>query len=159
MQKDDSEKQRGSVPQHILDVLAPCGLNCAKCMAFIKGDIKKNANEMKRLLGAFDSYARRFNRFTPVFENYPAFNALLDYFAQAGCQGCRKGECLYPNCGVAACYKRKDVDFCFQCGEFPCEKTNFDPNLKERWIKMNTLMREKGVEAYFAETKDLPRYV
>jgi hypothetical protein len=48
MQKDDIEKQRISLPQNILDVLAPCGLNCAKCMAFTNGDIKKNANEMKR---------------------------------------------------------------------------------------------------------------
>jgi len=52
----------------------------------------------------------------------------------------------------------KGVDFCFQCDEFPCEKTNFDPDLKRRWFQMNTRMKEIGVEAYFEETKDLPRY-
>jgi hypothetical protein len=159
MPKDDLEKQKVPVPQHILDVLAPCGLNCAKCMSFAEGDIKKNALELKALLGAFDNYAQRFRRFAPVFENYPAFKELLDFFAQADCRGCRKGDCLYPNCGVAACYKDKGVDFCFQCDEFPCEKNNFDPNLRQRWIKMNTLMKEKGIEAYFAESKDWPRYV
>jgi len=142
----------------ILERLAPCGLNCIKCMAFAEGDIKKNANELKKLLGAFDLYARRFSHFASVFENYPSFKKLLDYFAQAGCKGCRKGECLYPNCGVASCYKEKGVDFCFQCEEFPCAQSNFDPNLKERWIKMNRRMKEVGVEAYFEEAKDFPRY-
>jgi hypothetical protein len=47
----------------IVKVLAPCGLNCSKCLAYVDGDIKRNANELKRLLGAFDSYAERFSRF------------------------------------------------------------------------------------------------
>ncbi len=142
----------------IVKVLAPCGLNCRKCMAFIDGDIRKHAEELKRLLGAFDNYARRFSSFDPVFENYPPFRELLDYFVDGDCKGCRSGDCVYPNCGVMPCHRQKRVDFCFQCDEFPCEKTNFDPNLKERWIRTNTLMKEKGVEAYFEETKDLPRY-
>ncbi|HYA15711.1 MAG TPA: DUF3795 domain-containing protein [Syntrophales bacterium] len=143
----------------ILKLLAPCGLNCSKCMAFTNGDIKKNANELKRLLGSFDSYADRFSSFLPVFKNYPSFKKLLEYFAQADCKGCRNGDCKYPNCGVASCYKQKEIDFCFQCNEFPCEKTSFDPNLKKRWMQMNNLMKQKGVEAYFEETKDLPRYI
>ncbi|MFA4919928.1 MAG: hypothetical protein WC581_11855 [Thermodesulfovibrionales bacterium] len=40
-----------------------------------------------------------------------------------------------------------------------CEKTNFDPNLKERWIKINNRMKTVGVEAYYEETKDAPRYI
>jgi hypothetical protein len=143
----------------ILKILAPCGLNCAKCMAFSKGDIKKRANDLKELLGSFDRYAVRFSNFLPVFKNYPAFKELLHYLGDADCKGCREGECKYPNCGVAACYKEKKVDFCFQCDEFPCEKTNFDPDLKERWIKMNIAMREKGVQAYIQKTKDMPRYI
>jgi hypothetical protein len=71
----------------ILERLAPCGLSCAKCMSFIHGDIKKKANELRRLLGAFDSYADRFSHFNPVFENYPSFKKLLEHFGQAGCQG------------------------------------------------------------------------
>jgi hypothetical protein len=128
-------------------------------MAFANGDIKRIAAELKQLLGSFDNYAQRFSRFAPVFENYSSFKRLLEYFTQAGCKGCRNGDCVYPNCGVAPCHKKKGVDFCFQCGEFPCERTNFDPNLKERWIKMNNLMKQKGVEAYFEESKDFPRYL
>jgi hypothetical protein len=143
----------------IVKILAPCGLNCAKCIGFADGDIKSRAGDMEKLLGSFDSYAERFSCFLPVFKNYPSFKELLNHFAQANCKGCRNGDCKYPNCGVAACYKQKGVDFCFQCEEFPCYKTNFDTNLNDRWIKMNTLMKQKGVEAYFEETKDLPRYI
>jgi len=94
----------------ILKILAPCGLNCSKCMACADGDIKKHSEELKRLLGSFDSYAERFSNFIPVFKNYPSFKELLDYFAQAECKGCRQGDGKYPDCGVAQCYKDKNVD-------------------------------------------------
>ena len=50
----------------ILKILAPCGLNCAKCIGFAGGDIKKQAGDIKKLLGSFDSYAERFSDFFPV---------------------------------------------------------------------------------------------
>lgn len=145
--------------EEIKKILAPCGLNCGKCQAYAEGDIKKHSSELKRLLGSFDIYAERFSKFLPVFKNYPAFKELLYQFSQANCRGCRQGDCKYPNCGVASCYRQKGIDFCFQCIEFPCNKTNFDPNLRERWLGMNRRMQEVGVEAYYGETKDLPRYV
>ena len=142
----------------ILDILAPCGLNCRKCFAYSEGEIKVLSTELQELLGSFDRYAERFSVFIPAFKDYPFFKELLAYFTQADCNGCRKGVCKYPNCGVITCYQQRDVDFCFQCDEFPCERTNFDPDLKRRWIQMNNRMKEIGVESYFQETKDLPRY-
>ncbi|HVN96522.1 MAG TPA: DUF3795 domain-containing protein [Syntrophorhabdaceae bacterium] len=143
----------------VLKLLAPCGLNCSKCMAFADGDIKKHAEKLKELLGSFDVYAERFSGFSPVFNNYPQFKELLEHFAQAGCRSCRTGACgFYSNCGVAACFRDKGVDFCFQCGEFPCDRTNFDTHLRERWINMNTRMKEIGVEKYYEEIKDKARY-
>ncbi len=145
--------------KEILNILAPCGLNCGKCLANSEGEIKKHSKELKGLLGNFDRYAKRFSAFMPVFKNYSEFKELLEFLTQGNCNGCRKGDCKYPNCGVAKCYQEKGVDFCFQCHEFPCDKTNFDPDLKQRWLQMNNRMREVGIEAYFKETKDLPRYV
>jgi len=143
----------------ILNILAPCGLNCRKCLFYSEGDIQLHSTKLEELLGSFDRYAERFSELIhPVFKNYPSFKELLAYFAQASCRGCRKGDCKYSNCGVITCYQQKSVDFCFQCDEFPCEKTNFDPDLKRRWIQMNNRMKEIGVEAYFEKTKDLSRY-
>jgi hypothetical protein len=142
----------------ILDVLAPCGLNCGKCLAYSEGQIKRLSTKLQELLGSFDRSAKRFSVFIPVFKNYPSFKKLLAYFAKSDCKGCRKGTCIRPSCGVISCYREKRVDFCFQCDEFPCGKTNFDPDFERRWIQMNNRMKEIGVESYYQETKDLPRY-
>ena len=144
--------------QDILKELGPCGLSCRKCLAHSQGDIRKASEDLQRLLGDFDRYAERFSNFLPAFKGYPAFKELLAHFAQADCEGCRSGQGKYPNCGVMKCHVDKGVDFCFQCSEFPCDKTNFDDDLKQRWLQMNTRMKEVGVEAYYAETKDAPRY-
>ena len=143
----------------ILDFLAPCGLSCGKCFAYSKGDISFHSKELQKLLGNFDVYAERFSAFLPEFKNYSSFKKMLTYFATPDCKGCRQGTCKYPNCGVVDCYKDKGVDFCFQCDDFPCQKTNFDPHLEKRWLQMNTRMKEIGVEAYYEETKDIPRYL
>ena len=145
--------------KEILDILAPCGLNCYKCYSNSNGEIRKNSLNLLNLLGSFDVYAERFSSFLPIFKNYPAFKELVSYFSNENCNGCRKGTCIYPDCRVKDCYKEKKVDFCFQCDEFPCEKTNFDPHLKRRWIQMNNRMKEIGVKSYYLETKDKPRYI
>jgi hypothetical protein len=150
--------ERGKKDEEILKTLAPCGLNCRKCIANNDGEIKNVSVRLQELLGSFDRYAERFSDFLPVFKNYPAFKELLAYFIKADCGGCRAGACKYPNCGVRDCYKQKAVDFCFQCDEFPCEKSNFDPDLKHRWIQMNNRMKDIGVESYFQESRNLPRY-
>jgi hypothetical protein len=142
----------------ILKKLAPCGLSCGKCFAFAEGEIASHARELIGCLGNFDVYAERFSEFLPELKDYPAFKRLLTHFAEPDCTGCRTGACKYPNCGVAACYKEKGVDFCFQCDEFPCDKTNFDPHLQKRWIEMNNRMKEIGPEVYYEETKDVCRY-
>jgi len=142
----------------ILAILAPCGLNCRKCLAYHEGEIKIHSTKLKELLGSFEKYAERFSKFLPVFSNYPSFKELLTFLKQGDCGGCRSGAGKNPNCGVIKCYKEKGVDFCFQCDEFPCEKANFDPDLKQRWIKMNNRMKEIGIEAFFKEDKELPRY-
>jgi hypothetical protein len=144
--------------QEILDDLAPCGLSCRKCFAHSEGDIATLSTQLQERLGSFDVYAERFSAFLPAFEDYRPFKELLAYLAQGHCIGCRNGTCLWPDCGVATCYREKGVDFCFQCDEFPCDKANFDPHFERRWLQMQNRMKEIGVEAYYGETRDQPRY-
>jgi hypothetical protein len=142
----------------VLSRMAPCGLSCEKCFAFTQGHIADHAKQLKMHLADFDVYAERFSAFLPIFKNYPQFKDMLAYFADPDCKGCREGTCKYPNCGVVECYRDKGVDFCFQCDEFPCDHSNFDPHLHKRWIAMNERMKEIGPEAYYEETKNQPRY-
>ena len=146
--------------EEILNILGPCGSNCRKCVFYSEGEIKKHSEKLKELMGLFDLYAERFSKLiNPVFKKYPDFKEFLEFLTKAECKGCRKEECkIYTDCRVVDCYKEKGVDFCFECDEFPCENTNFDPDLRRRWILMNNRMKEIGVEAYCIESMKYPRY-
>lgn len=145
----------------ILDSLGPCGINCRKCFAFKDGIIKHQSENLRESLGNFEIYAKRFNILLdePIFSKYPDFKEMLDYFASSSCLGCRKQEChLFKSCNVRNCHKEKSIDFCFQCNEFPCNKSGFDTHLEQRWININLRMKEIGVEKYYNEIKDTTRY-
>ena len=116
--------------------LAPCGLHCGKCFAFADGEIRRLSRELRTALGGFDIY-----------------------LASNACGGCRKEPCrLFRGCKVRSCSSRRGVDYCFRCDEFPCTHTGFDEHLYRRFVAINHRMREEGVERYYDEIKDLPRY-
>ena len=145
----------------ILDRLAPCGLSCEKCFAHEQGAIRAAAGELQQRLGNFDIYAQRFRTLVgdPVFDRYPQFKEMLSYFARGTCGGCRKEQCrLFTTCGVRPCHQERELDYCFLCDGFPCDRTNFDKHLYERWVALNQRIREIGIEAYYEETRDDPRY-
>jgi hypothetical protein len=145
----------------ILDALGPCGLSCEKCFAHKDGEIRKYSLKLREKLGNFDLYAKRFETLigNPIFNKYPDFKIMLEYFASENCKGCRKENCkIFKNCGVRSCHQQKKIDFCFECEEFPCDKTNFDEDLKRRWIQLNERIRKVGIEKYYADTKEKPRY-
>lgn len=146
----------------IKNVIAPCGLDCSKCYAFIDGNIKKLSHQLKMSFGDFDVYAERFSELINghIFKKYPDFKELLSYFASADCKGCRNEKCrIFTDCKVRDCFENQGVDFCFQCPEFPCENTGFDEHLHKRSIEINNRMKEIGVDKYFDEMKDKPRYL
>ncbi len=149
-----------NTPQ-ILKHLGPCGLNCSKCFASKDGEITRLSSELKESLGNFDIYAERFVDLLnePVFKKYQDFKEMLHHFSNAACKGCRNDECkLFLNCKVKQCTKDHMVDFCYQCNEFPCNQHGFDEHLEKRWINIQNTMKENGIENYYNEIKDKPRY-
>lgn len=39
------------------------------------------------------------------------------------CSGCREGSMCYMSCQIAPCsMEHGNIDYCFECGEYPCEK-------------------------------------
>ena len=147
--------------EQIKQRLAPCGLHCGKCFAFADGDIKNHSKRLKESLGNFDIYAQRFTTLLnePVFDKYADFKEMLTYFSMVDCKGCRQERCkLFKGCNVRDCSEEKGVDFCFQCSEFPCTNTGFDEHLHKRSVDINLRMKEIGVENYYTEIKDKPRY-
>jgi len=140
------------------EILAPCGLNCKKCLSYKNGEIKNTAVQLQKLLGSFDFYAKRFSAIQPVFNKYPEFKEFLEFLINAQCEGCRSGGCVNSECKVHHCHKEQNVDFCAECSLFPCDKTGFPQPLQEKWLKVNSRIKEIGVEKYYEEVKELPRY-
>lgn len=148
--------------EQIKAALAPCGLSCEKCFAHVDGEIRRLSLELKERLGNFEGYAERYAAImgNPVFEKYPAFKEMLDFFASENCRGCRNETCpLFDACGVRDCHREKGVDFCWECDDFPCDRTRFDERLHQAWVRINEIIRSKGIEAYHELTRQRPRYV
>ena len=144
--------------QEILNILAPCGLDCTRCVGYENGSIRDHARELQTLMNGFAPIAARFSSRIPVFEKYASFEEVLEFVAEVDCAGCRGNETKYPHCSIARCHKDRDIDFCFQCGEYPCSPEGIYPDLHKRWLAINNRMKEIGVEAYYEESKNEPRY-
>ena len=140
----------------LLKKVAPCGLLCYTCTAAAGGAIKEHSTALLRYLESFDSFAERFSGYEPRLKKYPDFKEVLQLFAEAGCEGCRGGSCMFPVC---PCIKEKGIDFCFECDTFPCDIKDFEPGLKAKWLSANERMREIGAEAYFLEAREKSHYL
>jgi hypothetical protein len=145
----------------LMDRFGPCGIFCEKCFAFSDGIIKKSSVALENALGNFDVYAGRFSELLdePAFNEYPGFKKLLNYLTSVDCKGCRKEQCkLFKHCKVRGCDNLRGRDFCYQCPEFPCNHTGFDEHLHKRSIQINLRIKEIGIERYYEEIKNKPRY-
>ena len=66
-------------------------------------------------------------RKSPLFSACGLNCGLCPRFYTAGtskCPGCSGEDFLlkHPKCGVLSCSRRKGIEFCFECEEFPCRK-------------------------------------
>ncbi|HOP27257.1 MAG TPA: DUF3795 domain-containing protein [Candidatus Sabulitectum sp.] len=112
-----------------------CGLNCGACMVGI-------ANEMGKG-DVLDGYAG----------NWKIPREKLE------CSGCKgdvtAGFC--ENCEMRLCAREKGIEFCFQCGEFPCKTiTGFrnDDACHHSAVFSNLKkIREAGLEAWLASER------
>ncbi|MEN6351448.1 MAG: DUF3795 domain-containing protein [Syntrophomonas sp.] len=142
----------------ILSKLSPCGLDCSRCAGFKGGPISRLSSGLLEQLGNYRIMAAIMQNFEPAFASYEQFEGILKTFAAASCEGCRGEESLCPvSCRVKSCHKDKKVDFCFQCSDFPCDGQAEIP-IGERWLKINQRMKEIGVEMYYEEQVQKPRY-
>jgi hypothetical protein len=142
----------------VLKHLAPCGFDCVRCADYEHGEIKQLSSRLVQLLGNYRPVAKMKAEKNPVFNGYPQFAEVLTCFSNASCSGCRGENVQCPIiCSARNCHKEKNIDFCFQCNEYPCDK-QFAGRLRERWKYINDRMKEIGVVEYYYEQVKLPRY-
>jgi len=137
--------------EEILEVLAPCGLDCSCCYAYEKGKIKEWSSKLLSYLEGFDELAMDLKKFVPAFKNYAIFKEILEHFSKSDCKGCRNSS--FHGCAVKGCCSEKKIDFCFQCDEYPCDKNGFSNNLYEKWRRANDEMKKIGIEQYYEKRK------
>ena len=59
---------------------------------------------------------------------------------------------------ITVYHQEKQIDFCYQCNQFPCDRTNFDPGLYKGWVAINKIIQKKGIEKYHEEARVRSRY-
>ncbi len=138
--------------------LAPCGIDCSRCVAYEDGDIIKLSKDLKERLVNFEKMAKRMETFIPVFKDYEGFINVLAHFSEGECQGCRNGEVLNMACAAKDCHKIEKVDFCFQCRNYPCSNNRHNEDLYNKWKNNNDQMRDNGVETFYNGQKKKTRY-
>jgi hypothetical protein len=151
------EKQRITY-EVVVQRLAPCGIDCHRCVRYDEGEIAALARRLKTALGGFETMAARVADRNPALREYPAFAAILDFLGEGGCPGCREGGAPLPFCAARTCFREKGVDFCFQCDEYPCDRNEYPENVAARWRAANDRMRDEGPEDYYRESLEKPRY-
>jgi len=144
--------------QKVVNRLAPCGIDCERCVRYDKGTVKRLATELGAALEGFERMAARSVDRVPALKDYDRFAEILGFFRGSDCPGCREQGCPLPICAARDCYREKGVDFCFQCDEYPCERNQYPQIMVERWRAVNDRMREVGPEQYYRESLEKPRY-
>ncbi len=144
--------------EELLKFIAPCGLVCYTCDHFQSGVINEAAKRLLYVLESYDRFLKEHPASRPISGRYDDFQAVLEYLANVECKGCRESKCMGSECFVAKCVKEKQVDFCYECREFPCDKTGFEDDLKQKWLSKNNRIKTVGMEQYFKEEKEIPHY-
>ena len=122
----------------ITEDIAPCGIACVHC----------ELNENSGLTQIWERVAK-------------AYGKTVD---EIKCKGCRiqDGCVLHEDCKTLACVKAKGVDFCSDCGNFPCENLHPAVDGAERLphnLKVYNLCRMKllGAEKFLEEDRQNKR--
>jgi len=100
---------------HKLNLVAYCGLYCGLCTA--RNRISQQAKALKKTMADWELWAN----------DMPNFNEFWQFLADRCdpdkcCSGCRNGNGGPPSCGIRKCAKKKQIDICVFCEDFPCDK-------------------------------------
>jgi hypothetical protein len=127
---------------NIKELTAVCGIDCFNCEFFhtnIEGFFASISPERK---AGFESRGMNIDKLR--------------------CKGCRDGGCttIGGKCDTLECVKQKGVEFCYECGDFPCPRLQPLAESADRYphnMKVYNLMaiKNRGVEAWAAEVNEI----
>jgi hypothetical protein len=121
--------------------ISVCGLNCAVC------DIHQAGHGNKEIRKEIIEWFKKERNETVDPEHIR-------------CEGCRGSLDAHwsPDCNMMLCARKKGVEYCFQCVEFPCtflEKFSSDGiSHHKRTVENLKKMKEIGIEAWIEEQRN-----
>ncbi|MEO0089470.1 MAG: DUF3795 domain-containing protein [candidate division WOR-3 bacterium] len=121
-----------------------CGIYCLKC-DYHSGKIKKSAEELLNILkehweielGFRNKKGYDFNNFLKILE-YLSKNCFCMFT-------CKQGS-GWQNCPVRKCCEKKELEFCYECQEFPCQYYKKKP-FKNK-VKVLKEIKKMGIEKW-----------
>lgn len=155
------------VDEKILNSVAPCSMFCKTCTGCKYGDISYHAKELLRLLEGHEEFLDKNlkKEYRHKLDEFKVFSKKLKNYASPKCSGCRKGRaegCSIKNCFIPECCKERNINFCAECREFPCDKVNtsvYKESTIKKWLDGNKEIKEIGIEEYYEKKKDVPHYI
>lgn len=154
----------------LLNYVSPCSLLCYTCPSYKDGAISKCAS---KLCNYFEGYydfndANIPEEYRSWLGEFKAFYNKLEKYTTRSCAACRNnpspGTGCIEGCIVPACAKERNVNFCGECSDFPCEKakdffTKINDIIVSDWLKGSQRIKEVGLRQYFEEKKDVSHYI
>ena len=101
-----------------------------------------------------------FNRTDGLFSLCGLNCGLCPMQIRGECSGCFNGSTCYQTCPIAPCsVKHGNVDYCFQCSEYPCKRYDgidwHDSLISHRNQKRDMAKaKEIGIDAYLAKQRE-----
>ena len=125
-----------------------CGLYCGLCSQ--RNRIPPRARSLQEAMrkDGWDLWGNEI----PGFKDFWSFLKGLAE-AESRCS-CREGTCGPPFCGIRKCARKKGIEICAFCGDYPCHRIQ---GLAKGYITMpadSQRMKEIGVEAWIQEQEE-----
>ena len=148
--------------EQLLDNMAPCSLLCYTCPGFIRGIICELSAKLENYFkGFYDFQVENLpEEIKSHAEAFKTFEERLVRYTKPRCNGCRNNpdpDCTIKGCFILECTREHSIEYCGECGEFPCNKVNtdlFNPTIYNRWLNGNKRIQEAGAEQFFKEKKE-----
>jgi hypothetical protein len=137
---------------------------CYTCPGFREGAVKEHSAALLRLREGFREFLGRWHSDMTEYDKYIE---RLQLDSNPDCPGCRKidgkGRSCVKDCLIPECVKEHGVDFCGECGAFPCDKIGesglYSEAAQKGFREGGTLIKEYGAEGYFQMKKDVSHYI
>ena len=145
------------------ELVGYCGIFCGVSGLYKGRVMAEVANDLKELM-EYENFSQEWLSKFGISFSIEDFLRGLNYFSNknSSCYPqvpCKKG-CGIPDCKVRECAKKKGIEICFECSEFPCkqfsqfeekerlniakEYENFKKLGMEEWIKTQIQKADKG---------------